>query len=108
MSISPINFNGMIQSTSEAVNSRSQEDAKPQLQQAAVTVEITKREEAAARQVNTYDEARQQEYRYDREGNGKGGQQKSQKKLLKKKSSSSGESDGKVTVKPMSSFDIRI
>lgn len=107
MSISPINFNGMIQSSAEAANSRVHEDSKVQVQQAAVTIEISKREEDKARQVTNPDDARKKDSRYDREGDGKG-YQKSSKKMLKKKSDKDKGTDGKVNVKPMSSFDVRI
>ena len=106
MSISPLNFNGMIQSTSEAVNSRTHEDAKPQIEQAAVTLEISKRDEASAHRVNNPEDSNRKDSNYDREGNGRG-YNRTAKKMLKKKSDSK-DGDGKVIVKPTSSFDIKI
>ena len=106
MSISPINFNGMIQSTTEVKSARASEDSKTETTQAAVTLTIDKKTEELARQVNGAD-ARDKEYEYDREGDGKGYKKNANKKLLKKKSEEK-KGDGKVIVKPTSTFDIKI
>lgn len=105
MSISPMNFNGMIQSTNEVSHAKVQEDQRSHIQQANVSVEVNRKQEELAHQVNDPEQSREQEYRYDRGGNG-AGYRGSQNKKKKKEKESKG--DGTVTKKPMTSFDIRI
>lgn len=106
MSISPIHFNGMIQSTNEISNTKVQEDQKPVVQQANVSIEVEKKQEALSRQVNDPEDAQEHEYRYDREGNGSGYQGNQSKKHNQNKTEDS--KDGSVKKKPVTSFDIRI
>ncbi len=106
MSISPIHFNGMIQSGSEVSHTQSQEVNKPELQQANVTVAVEKKIEKKSHQVTSKDKASQEEYRYDREGDSKGYEGSKQNK--KKKERLKEEADGRVVLKNKPSFDIKI
>ena len=45
MSISPINFNGMIQNTNELSHTKAQEDQKPMLEQQNLTHTVEKKQE---------------------------------------------------------------
>ena len=45
MSISPINFNGMIQNTNEVSHAKANEDQKPMLQQDNLTHTVEKQQE---------------------------------------------------------------
>ena len=104
MSISPINFNGMIQNTNEISNAKLQEDQKPILQQANSSVEVEKQQDRNSHQVNGLQNSAKEELHYDREGDGKGYQGNQHNKNKKEKKSE----DGTVTKKSSSSFDIRI
>ena len=52
MSISPINFNGMIQNTNEISHTKANEDQKPLTQQDFLTGAVEKKVEQEAHQVN--------------------------------------------------------
>lgn len=110
MSISPINFNGMIQNTNEVSHTKANEDQKPMLQQNNLTHAVDKQQEQQAKQVNDLYKADQQEARYDREGSGKGyeGNKNRKKKKEEHKGDASLNSDGKVSEKHTTSFDMRI
>ncbi len=107
MSISPINFNGMIQNTNEVSHTKATEDQKPQMQQDSLTLSVDRQKEQEAKQVNDLYKAENKEERYDREGNGKGYQGNNKKRSSKGKKDEK-ISDGSVKEKHISSFDMRI
>lgn len=108
MSISPLNFNGMIQNTNELSHTHSAEDQKPMLQQENLTHEVAKQQEQQAKQVNDLYKAEQKENKYDREGNGQGYQgNRNNKKAPKDKKDEKNE-DGRIIQKTTSSFDMRV
>ena len=107
MSISPINFNGMIQNTNEVSQAKANEDQKPMLQQDNLTHTVEKQQEQQAKQVNDLYKADREEERYEREGNGKGYEGNKKRKLLKKKDDEK-RPDGSVSEKHTTSFDMRI
>ncbi len=107
MSISPINFNGMIQNTNEVSHAKANEDQKPMLQQDNLTHTVEKQQEQQAKQVNDLYKADREEERYEREGNGKGYEGNKKRKLLKKKDDEK-RPDGSVSEKHTTSFDMRI
>lgn len=108
MSISPINFNGMIQNTNEISHTKANEDSKPLLQQAALTDTVEKQKEQQAHQVNDTYNAKRTDDTYDREGNGRGYQGNKKRKPPKDKKGQDLEGDGSVIEKPKPSFDMRI
>ena len=107
MSISPINFNGMIQNTNELGHTKAQEDQKPMLEQQNLTHTVEKQQEQQAKQVNDLYKADREENRYDREGNGKGYEGNKQRKAFKKKKQEK-MPDGSVSEKHTTSFDMRV
>ena len=109
MSISPINFNGMIQNTNEVSHTKASEDQKPQLQQDMLTNTVEKMQEQQSRQVNDSANSKRTEDNLDREGNGSGYQgNKNGKRPPKIKKGQKLEGDGKVEEKTKPSFDMRI
>ena len=109
MSISPINFNGMIQNTNEVSHTKATEDQKPMLQQSNLTHAVDKQQEQQARQVNDLYKTDREDERYDREGNGRGYEGNKNRKLLKKKEEKKGSAtDGSVSEKHTTSFDMRV
>ncbi|MCR4694234.1 MAG: hypothetical protein K5773_02785 [Pseudobutyrivibrio sp.] len=108
MSISPLNFNGMIQNTNEISHTKANEDSKSALQQANLTVSVEKQKENEAKQVNDTYEAKRQEGRYDREGDGKGYEGNKNRPKNQQPGSEKKAIDGKVLEKGTSSFDMRI
>ncbi|MBQ6464233.1 MAG: hypothetical protein IJJ59_12985 [Pseudobutyrivibrio sp.] len=108
MSISPINFNGMIQNTNEISHTKANEDQKPLLQQSVLTDTVEKQQEQKAHQVNDTYNAKRTEYSYDREGNGKGYEGNKKRKPPKEKKGQNLEGDGTVIEKPKPSFDMRV
>ena len=108
MSISPINFNGMIQNTNEISNTKANEDQKPMLQQEVLTATVEKKQEQQAKQVNDLYNAKRTEDKYDREGNGKGYEGNKKRKPSKIKQGEKLEGDGKISEKPTPSFDMRV
>ena len=108
MSISPINFNGMIQITNEISHTKANEDQKPLLQQSVLTDTVEKQQEQKAHQVNDTYNAKRTEDNYDREGNGKGYEGNKKRKPPKEKKGQNLEGDGTVIEKPKPSFDMRV
>lgn len=110
MSISPLNFNGMIQNTNEVSHTHSAEDQKPLLQQENLTHEVDKQQEQQAKQVNNLYKSEKKENQYDREGSGKGYQGNKNRKPAKPKDKKEEQQmvDGKVFQKPSTSFDMRV
>ena len=109
MSIRPVDFNGMIQNTHEISAASRNEDSKPIVQQANVSIEVDKQTEQRSRQVNQSQD-KDEQYRYDREGNGRGYQGNKGGKKKKEQEAVLGTSkDGSVKNKlSTSSFDIKI
>lgn len=108
MSISPINFNGMIQNTNEISHTKANEDQKPITQQATLTDTVVKQQEQRSHQVNDTYNAKRTEDSYDREGNGQGYEGNKKRKPPKVKKGQKLEGDGMVIEKPSPSFDMRI
>ncbi|MCR4568336.1 MAG: hypothetical protein K5769_09810 [Pseudobutyrivibrio sp.] len=109
MSISPINFNGMIQNTNEVSHTQAQEEQKSTFQQEMLTHEVDRQKEHESKQVNDLYKAEQGENRYDREGNGAGYEgNKGQKKKPAEKKEDKSQPDGKISEKPATSFDMRV
>ena len=109
MSISPMNFNGMIQNTNEVSHAKANEDQKPMLQQDNLTHTVDKQQEQQAKQVNDPYKADREDERYDREGNGKGYEgNKNKKRKLPKKKEEEKRPDGCVSEKHTASFDMRV
>ncbi len=109
MSISPINFNGMIQNTNEISHTKANEDQKPAMQQDFLTGAVEKKTEQESHQVNDTYNAKRTEDKYDREGNGKGYEgNKKRKEPPKKNTTQELDKDGNVIEKPKPSFDMRI
>ena len=110
MSISPLNFNGMIQNTNELSHTHSAEDQKPLLQQENLTHQVDKQQEQQAKQVNNLYKSETKENQYDREGSGKGYQGNKNRKPAnpKDKKEEQQMADGKVFQKPSTSFDMRV
>ena len=107
MSISPINFNGMIQNTNELSHTKAQEDQKPMLEQQNLTYTVEKQQEQQAKQVNDLYKSNREEDSYEREGNGKGYEGNKRRKALKQKKDEK-KPDGSVSEKHTTSFDMRI
>ena len=107
MSISPINFNGMIQNTNELSHTKAQEDQKPMLDQQNLTHTVEKQQEQQAKQVNDLYKADRDENRYDREGNGKGYEGNKKRKAQSKKKEEK-KPDGSFSEKHTTSFDMRV
>lgn len=107
MSISPLNFNGMIQNANEVSHAQAHENQKASVQQANVTVEVERKQEKISHQVNETDDG-DKDYRYDREGNGRGYQGNRNKQKKDTDEELEFTSDGIVKKKPVPSFDIRI
>ena len=108
MSISPINFNGMIQNTNEISHTKANEDQKPLLPLSVLTDTVEKQQEQKAHQVNDTYNAKRTEDNYDREGNGKGYEGNKKRKPPKEKKGQNLEGDGTVIEKPKPSFDMRV
>ena len=111
MSISPINFNGMIQNTNEISHTKANEDQKPVTQQDFLTGAVEKKVEQQSHQVNDPTNTKRSEDRYDREGSGKGYEGNQNRKPPKDKDKKVGikkDGDGTVSEKSHPSFDMRI
>lgn len=108
MSISPINFNGMIQNTNELSHTKTQEDQKPMLEQQNLTHTVEKQQEQQAKQVNDLYKSNREEDSYEREGNGKGYEGNKKQKGIKKQKKDQKMPDGSVSEKHTTSFDMRI
>ena len=105
MSIRPIDFNGMIQRTTDVGTIKHQEDAKPLVDQQNIQAQVTRKEDAAAHQVQNSAESAKTGNDADAKEEGKGQYTPSGRK----KTSDKKKSDGKVTLKGTTgSFDIKI
>jgi hypothetical protein len=106
MSISPINFNGMIQNTAEVGNIKSHEDTRPEVNQSNLQVGFEQEEEEQSHSVN---ELEQKSDKYDLgDGSGNGAYQGNRNKK-KKKEDKEKMADGVVKKKGESfSFDVSV
>ncbi|MCF0143460.1 MAG: hypothetical protein HUJ75_08805 [Parasporobacterium sp.] len=107
MSIRPVEFNGIIQNSHEISQTRTAEEHKPVLHQANISVEVDKNRDQKMRSVNDPNKSEQQEYRYDRQGNGSG-YQGNQGKKKKDEGKPKEELRSGVILKGTSSFDMKI
>lgn len=104
MSIRPVDFNGMIQRTTDVGAMKSQEDAKPLVDQQNIQMQVQRQEDAIAHQVQNPSESAKAGTDADAKEEGKGmymhfgGKKKDKKK-----------SDGRVILKNNAGgFDIKI
>ena len=98
MSIRPIDFNGMVQNTSELSTTKSQEEQKPLVQQDFATT-VTKQEaEQSTTTVQEYDNVAENES--DAEGGDGTGYQGNQNRKHNPPKKSQKMGDGSVKVKP--------
>ena len=106
MSLSPINFNGMIQNTAEVGNIKSHEDARPEINQSNLQTVFNNEEEHQSHSVNQLEEKTDQ---YDLgEGQGNGSYQGRRNKKKKNKEDNK-VSDGVVKKKDGHiSFDMSV
>lgn len=106
MSISPINFNGMIQNTAEVGNLKAQEDSKPEVNQSNMQAVFNQEEERESHSVNQLEQKGDQ---YDLgDGQGSAGYQRNKNKKNKKEDNNN-KSDGVVKKKDgHMSFDITV
>lgn len=107
MSIRPIDFNGMVQNTSELSTTKAQDDAKPLVQQDFATTEMKQEAEAVTTTVQEHDNVAENDS--DAEGGDGTGYEgnKNRKKNPKKKTEKMG--DGSVKVKSKHpSFNITV
>ncbi|MCF0130698.1 MAG: hypothetical protein HUJ71_03175 [Pseudobutyrivibrio sp.] len=109
MSIRPVEFNGIIQNSHEISQTKNHEDHRPAVNQSNITVEVNRQQDQQRHRVNDPNNASQQEYRYDREGNGSGYKGNQKKKQDDKNKAKQPPVDS-VTIKrnSTSSFDIKI
>ena len=106
MGIGPMELSGAIGRTNDFAVIKAHEDNRGMVEQGIIVQTARKEEEQKANTVNRTDQAVNYEHRFDakeqgkNEYNGDGGRNRKQ--------SGKDESDGKVTLKTESSFDIRI
>lgn len=108
MSIRPVDFNGMIQNTTEASASKTQEDQKPVVQQEVASVTISK--EAQQQTTSVHQKATGDQERYElSDDESSGNQYSGNRREKREKKDEEFQSDGSVTVKnEHGSFDIKI
>lgn len=105
MSLSPINFNGMIQNTAEIGNIKANEDARPEINQQQI---MTNANEQRDEQSQSVHETQEKSEKYDL-GEGRGGSSYQGNNKKKKQQEKKKISDGVVTKKDgHQSFDITI
>ncbi len=106
MSLSPINFNGMIQNTAEIGNIKANEDSRPEVNQSNIQVGFEQEQDEQSHSVNQLE---QKTDKYDLgEGSGNGAY-RGNKKNKNKKEEKKKEGDGVVKRKDgHSSFDISV
>jgi hypothetical protein len=97
MSIRPIDFNGMVQNTSELSVTHGQEEQKPVVQQEFVTVEIKQQAETSTTTVTKQDNVAENDS--DAEGGDGTGYQGNRNRKGEKKSPKEKMPDGSVRVK---------
>ena len=97
MSIRPIDFNGMVQNTSELSVTHTQEEQKPVVQQDFVTVEIKQESEVSTTTIKEQDNVAENDS--DAEGGDGTGYQANRNKKGSKSSRKAKMPDGSVRVK---------
>ena len=97
MSIRPIDFNGMVQNTSELSVTHTQEEQKPVVQQDFVTVEIKQESEVSTTTIKEQDNVAENDS--DAEGGDGTGYQGNRNRKGEKKSPKEKMPDGSVRVK---------
>lgn len=108
MSIRPIDFNGMVQNTTEVSVTKTQEDQRPMTEQQNVAVTIQQEVEASTHQVQSRDQAADQAFDFSGEGDGTGYEGNRGKKR-RKKDEKAPQGDGSVHIKSEHpSFDLKI
>ena len=106
MSVSPVNFNGMIQRANDVSTIKQNEDARPGLEQHNIQTQQVKQEYELTHKVLHPKQKENERKRYDAREEGNGAYQKQKQK---KKSSDKERPEDKVVVKGQSSgFDIKI
>lgn len=109
MSVSPVNYNGMLQRTDDVSSIKRNEDVKPAVQQHNVQTQQLKQEHALTHTVLKSNQKENEQKRYDAREKGNGSYQKQEqqkKKKLEKKPA-----EDKVIIKEKgqsSGFDIKI
>ena len=108
MSIRPIDFNGMIQNTTEVSANRASEEHKPVIQQEFANQAVKQGVENQMHSVREKEEAA--DHPFDFEGGGQGEMYQANRQKKKKKDSGKGiVSDGSVRLKnDHGSFDMKI
>lgn len=108
MSVRPIDFNGMIQHSTETTNIKTQEDNKPVIMQENIQVQENKQEEQRANSVQTKNDAGGESFSLNDDGGGRGAYSSSDNKK-KKGTKKRFESDGEVRIKNKTGgFDMTI
>jgi len=106
MSISPVNYNGMIQRTGDVSTIKHNEDARPGLEQHNIQTQQAKQEHALTHKVAQTKQKENERKRYDAKEKGNGSYQNPNQK--KKKQDGTAAED-KVVIKGQSGgFDIKI
>ncbi len=107
MSIRPVVFGGMMQSTAEIGNQQASVENRPSAEQMQVASTLQNQEMQESQQVNTTENMSDSQYQYGQGGSGKREAENKDQKKDKKKKEMSG--DGKVMLKgSVPSFDIKI
>jgi len=106
MSIRPVVFNGMMQTTPEVSTLKQNENNKPMFQQQNMQTQFTKETNHQMKKVNDPNDAENQDFKYDAREKSKNEYEGNQGKKKKKKNM---QEEGKVMKKATSgSFDISI
>jgi len=108
MSIRPIDFNGMIQHSTETSNIKTHEDSRPAVMQENIQVQENKQEEQRANSVQAKNDASGDSFSLSDDGGGRGAYSGSEKKKGKE-TKKRFDTDGEVRIKDKrGGFDITI
>ncbi len=106
--ITPVQFNGTIQTTQMVADVKAGEDARPQVQQHVATDTVIQQEQKLAQTVVNSDDA-DSAYDYSRGGNGSGDTPSGRRQKKKDDPEDEDNPDGFVRVKgKRSTFDIKV
>lgn len=72
MLVRPVDFNGMIQNTTQVQNEKTSEDSKPLIQQNVITEQANKQETAKATTVQANNRSEKEEFNPEEGGDGTG------------------------------------
>ncbi len=108
MSIRPIDFNGMIQNTGNVSQTKAAEDLRPELQQAALTVQGQKEETHQNTSVHSAEDSRSNFFDPEEGGDGRGYTGNQGQRRDKHENKESTHKDGIVMKGTHASFDITI